>query len=393
LFLSFILISFFISFLPVNYKLEHVEHKNTVFCSTESELNDNINDQLDDIDFSQLEDDFTKVNDNNLLPGLTFKGIVEKFINADTGSFQNSFFSYLISVMFNTVIAYIPYFAGIVAIALIYSLVGQFSTEKNKSVGSLINVVCFISIAVMSLKIVIDLMNSVSKTILMIEGQMEVVFPILLTLITAIGSVVTVGTFQPTLAVLSSIITKLFTCILIPIFIFSVVFSIVGNISKNIKLEKFSKFFLSLFNWVIGVVFTIFIAFITIQGLTSSSLDAVSLKTAKFAIKSYIPVVGSYLSDGVGLIVASSIIIKNAVGASGLILLGATILVPIINIAVIMLLFKLVSAILETVCEPQIPNFLFALSKSLNMLNVCLISVGFMYLVSVSILMCCSNVF
>ena len=251
---------------------------------------------------------------------------------------------------------------------------------------------CFSSIATIVIKIILDIVNNVSSVVVTIESQMEIIFPLLLTLINALGSVVTASSFQPILAVLSVGITKLFTLVLIPIFISSIIFGIVGNISKNVKLEKFSKFFTSLFCWIIGIVFTIFIAFLTIQGLTVSSIDSISLKTAKYAIKSYIPILGSYLSDGASLILASSILIKNAIGATGLILIFVTIFIPIIKIIVLMLLLKLVSAILESISDEKISNFLFGISKSLNMLNVCLLAIGFMFLISISLLMSCSNI-
>ncbi len=363
--------------------------------SLEKELEDNINKQLGDIDFSQL-DSLLGNLDNNSKDHIKFSSfieIVKSFINAENSSLFSNFFSYSLSILFQNVLSYLPYFAIIVALAIIYSLIGNLSSENSKSVSSLIHVVCFCSIALTILKIIFSLMNEVSITITFIEKQMEVIFPILLTLITSIGSVVTATSFQPILAVLSVAITKLFTTVLIPIFIFSVVFNVVGNISNNVRMDKFSKFFSSTFNYIVGIVFTIFIAFLTIQGLTTSSIDAISLRTAKFAIKSYVPILGSYLSDGVGLILASSVLIKNAVGATGLVVLGLSILMPIIKVGIVILLLKLISAIIETLCDQKISNFLFGLSKSLNMLNISLLAVGFMYLISLSMLMCCSNIF
>ena len=237
------------------------------------------------------------------------------------------------------------------------------------------------------------LLGSATTVINSISSQMELIFPILLTLITALGATATAATFQPVLATLSAVVTKIFTSILIPVFIFSIVFNIVGNISNNVKLEKFSKFFSSFFNWSVGIIFTVFISFLAIQGLTVSSIDGISIKTAKYALKSYIPILGSYLSDGVGLILTSSSLIKNSVGVTGLILLFSTVLSPILNIIVTMLLFKLTSALLEPLSDGKISNFLFSVSKSLNLLNTCLIAVGFMYLISTSMLMIVSNIF
>lgn len=364
--------------------------------SSEQDLEENIDDQLGEIDFSGLDEILNSLPDNekSIFNGKGFVEIVRDFISADDSSIYNNFIPYALSIIFSNITSYIPYFAVIIALAVLYSLVGQVSTgDKNKSLSSVIHIVAFASIALIVLKLVFELLSTTSNTISIIESQMEIIFPIILTLITAIGNVVTASTFQPLLAVLTTGITKVFTIILIPIFIFSIVFGIVGNISKNVRLEKFSKFFTSLFNWIVGIIFTIFIAFLTLHGLTVSSIDSISLKTAKFAIKSYIPLLGSYLSDGVGIIIASSVLIKNAVGVSGLVLLFAVVFSPIIRIVIIGLLLKLTSAILEPLCDKEVPNFLYAVSKSLNMLVVCLIAIGFMYLISVSLLMCCSNIF
>ena len=178
-----------------------------------------------------------------------------------------------------------------------------------------------------------------------------------------------------------------------PIFILSFVFNIMGNISPNIKMEKFSKFFSSLFKWLIGIVFTLFVSFITIQGITAITTDNISIKTAKFALKSYIPILGGYLSDGVSLIMASSVLVKNGVGVTGLILLFSTILSPVLKILIFMLGLKLVAGILEPLTEKRISDFIYGVSKSLSMLIVCVVGMGFMYLISIGLIMCSANIF
>lgn len=321
----------------------------------------------------------------------SFVEIIKKIINAEDSDIYSNFLQYALSVVFEDLLSLLPYFAVIVVIAILYSLVGQMSSDKG--LNAIIHIVCFSTIAGVVIKIVLGLMTSATGAINIVEGQMEAIFPIILTLITAVGGVVTASTFQPFLAILTSGITKLFSSFLVPIFIFSIVFGVVGNISQNVKLEKFSKFFTSLFNSIVGIVFTIFITFLTLHGLTVSSVDTISLKTTKYAIKNYIPIVGSYLSDGVSLILASSVLIKNAIGVAGLLLLFLCLFSPIIQIIVVQLLLKLTSAILEPVCDKETPNFLYSISKSLNMLLVSLLVIGVMFLISVSILMCCSNLF
>lgn len=358
------------------------------------ELDENINKQLSDIDFSSLDDILNSLPNTvrSIFNGEGFLKLVKKFISAEDSDLYNNFLPYFLSIIFDNVLGFVPYFAVIIVLAVICSLVGQVSGDKNKSLSTLLHIILFSTISIIVLKLVIELLFSVKNATSLIESQMEIIFPILLTLITAIGNTVTATTFEPLLAILSNGISKLFVTILIPIFIFSIVFGVIGNLSKNVKLDKFSKFFSSLFNWMVGIVFTVFIAFLTLHGLTVSTIDSISFRTAKFAIKNYIPLLGSYLSDGMSVILASSVLIKNAIGVSGLVLLFATIFSPIIKIVVVMLLLKLTCAILEPLCEGSLVNFMYSVSKSLNMLVISLLAIGFMYLISVSLLMSFSNI-
>ena len=361
--------------------------------SVEEELGDNIDKQLDDIDFSDLDGQLGNLgsNEQNFVGKKSFIDLVKSFVSGENEEAYSAFIPYALGTIFDFVLNYVPYFAVIIAVVIAYSLLSNV-TDDGGGVGRIVYLACFGTVATIVLKLVLDVLHTSSAAIALMQSQMEAIFPILLTLMTAIGGTVSASTFQPFMAILSSGIAKMFSAILVPVFIFSIVFCTVGAISKNVKLEKFSKFFTSLFSWIVGVVFTVFVAFLSVSGLTSATADSISLKTAKFAIKSYVPMVGGYLSDGMSVIVCSSVLVKNAIGISGLILLIATVFGPIIKVGVLALLFKLASAILEPLCDKELPDFLFAIAKTLNMLVVCLLAVGLMYLISISLVMCCANV-
>ena len=158
------------------------------------------------------------------------------------------------------------------------------------------------------------------------------------------------------------------------------------------KLDKFNSFISSLFKWCVGIVFTLFFAIFTIQGISAGSFDSLSIRTTKYTIRSYIPVMGGYLSDGMDLILSSSILIKNSIGLVGLFLIITTIISPLLEIVVFSLLLKLTSAILQPMGNSKTSNFLMSTSKSITMLSSCIIAVGFMYLISVGLVMTTSNV-
>lgn len=359
------------------------------------ELEQNVDNQLSNLDFSDIEKELNQITkDSEYFGNDSFVDRVKKIIDGNLSIDYSSFISYLLTILFDNLLAYIPTICLIVSIAIVCSLVGQMGDVGNKkSVSNIVYFVCFSVIVVIVFKNVMDLVGMTKSTLLSISNQVQGVFPVLLTLISAIGGVVSASVYQPAVALLSSVISQIFIAVLVPIFIFVLVFNVVGNLSSNVKLEKLSNFFTSIFKWIIGVVFTLFIAFLSIQGITAISADGISIKTAKFALKSYVPILGGYLSDGISLIMASSVLIKNGVGVTGLVVLLGTILSPVMKVLIFSLSLKLVAGIVEPLSEKRISNFIYGVSKSLSMLIACIVGMGFMYLISVGLVMCSVNIF
>ena len=360
----------------------------------ETQLEENITSQLDKLNFGDIEKILSSLNssESEIFGDSSFKGKVESIINGSFANGQSSVFTAIVNLVFDDILKFIPLLASIIVIAIICGFVSNIRSENNsKSVGDIIHFVCYGIIIVLVMTGVVNLIKVASNSINSIKGQMEIVFPILLTLMTAIGGSASVAVYQPAVAFLSSFIMQIFVSVLMPIFIFMLVFTIVSNLTSTVKLEKFTKFFGSTYKWIVGTIFTVFMAFLAIQGITASSYDGVSIRTAKYAIRSYIPLLGGYLSEGFDVIMASSMLIKNAVGASALILMFSSIISPIIQIIVFSLVLKLASAILQPLTDSRISDFIYSIGKTLSLLVTMIIGVAFMYLITTGLIMCTAN--
>lgn len=127
-----------------------------------------------------------------------------------------------------------------------------------------------------------------------------------------------VSVYQPAVAFLTNGIVRIILDAVLPLSTLMMVFSVVSNLSVSTKLTRFVEFFGSLNKWLIGISFTVFTFFLSVQGITAGGIDGISLRATKYAISNSIPIVGGYLKDGVDLVIASSVLIKNAVGVWGL---------------------------------------------------------------------------
>lgn len=368
--------------------------KSSSYEDVEEEIEGEIDKQLEGLDFSSLDDILNAFSEGQLdmFGGSNF---AEKLIKLLSGEFDNGkgIWNSIFSIFFENILGLLPIISLIIGISLLGSMLqGLKPTTNGKSISNVIHFVTYGIIVVLVLSIVVKMVSLTSFTINSLKQQMTSIFPILLTLLTAIGGSVSASVYQPAMALLTSTIVSIMSNILLPIFIFSVVFSIVSNLSNTVKLEKFTSFFNSTFKWLTGLVFTIFSAFLSIQGVTAGTIDGISIRTAKYAIRSYVPILGSYLSDGMGIILASSNLIKNAVGATGLFMLLATIISPLIEIILFMLALKLVAGIIEPLGNKQVANFISTLSKSMVLLVVLIIAVSFVYFIMLGLVMCSANI-
>jgi stage III sporulation protein AE len=131
----------------------------------------------------------------------------------------------------------------------------------------------------------------------------------------ASGGNVSASVYKPAVAFLSSGIINVILTIVLPLIALMIIFNTLSNFSSSIKLEKFSELGASIIKWIIGLIVAVFGIFLSVQGITSATFDGISIKATKFAISNSIPLVGGFLKDGFDLVVAGSILIKNAIGS------------------------------------------------------------------------------
>ncbi len=359
------------------------------------DLNNSIIDELNEIDFSDLNGVIEEFQNNstNIFSIDNIKSKIYSIISGENAVSYSSFFASLFSIFVELIVKYLPMLSLIVAIGVISNLLNGIKSKFNeKSTSGLIHLVCFLAVVVLTIGMISSISEMSVSSIKAMVSQMNAIFPILLTLMIGIGATASAGVFQPIVAIISTYVADFFTYLILPLFTMSFVFGIINNLSDNIKLDKFNSFISSLFKWCVGLVFTLFFAVFTIQGISAGTFDSLSVRTTKYTIKSYIPIMGGYLSDGMDLILSSTILIKNAVGLVGLLMIISTIISPLLEIVVFSLLLKLVSAILQPMGNNKTSNFLMSTSKSITMLSSCIIAVGFMYLISVGLVMMTSNV-
>ncbi len=346
--------------------------------------------QLKQFNWEELENFLASLENNTIVKGGVLE-TVKQILNGELDINAQSYLVFLSDMLLGGFLSLLPSLLTVIVVSV---LLGLFSKKKELISASTGEVVHFVGYAIVITSVLIPvwkLADGAAKTVTDIKSLAEIIMPLLLTLMTAVGASAGVTAMQPSLALFCGGIIELVSKCVLPLAVMGIVFCVVANMSNNIRLTKFAEFFRHISTVILSIVFTVFTAFLTVKGVTAGVTDGISIRAVKFATRNYLPIVGGYIAEGFDLILASSILIKNAVGVTGLILILVLITAPIIKILLYSLALQLTAAVIEPVSDSRIVAFLTDCSKSLTVLYVCIIAVAFMFFLLCMLAICTAN--
>ena len=359
----------------------------------DADLAGNIEEILSELDTEELQKYLDSLTEEQR--ELFGDNIADAILSVISGDFKldySNVFSAVAGLIFDGLKGMLPAFCVICSITILCGLLTHFrSSFAENGTAKLIHFVGYSAILVLILSSLAGVLGDCIAAVNSMRSQMQAIFPVLLTLIATSGGSVSVAVYQPAVLFLSEAVVGIITSAIFPLAGLIFVLNMVGNMSKEIKVKNFSAFFAGIIKWTLGITLAAFTVFLTVQGITSATYDGLSFKAAKYAISNSVPIIGGFLGSGFDLVIAGSVLIKNAVGSCGIALLVIVLAAPLIQLIVCNLFFKLAAAVTEPVGDSGISDFLSSVSGTINYFIAGLISVAFMYFITMLLLICSSN--
>lgn len=319
--------------------------------------------------------------------------INELFTSAITGKIDNNtIFKSIINLIGKEVLDCTTVLGSILVIIVIHSILKSISEGlENKSISQITYYVQYILIVTLIMKNFADVLQMVKTSIQNLVGFMNSLVPLLITLMLTTGNFASAGILEPIILFLITFIGNFITTILLPFVLISTALAIVSKVSSKIQVDKLSKFFNSTVIWILGVVLTLFVGIISVEGSLSSTVDGITAKTAKAAVSNFIPVVGKILGDAVDTVIGCSNILKNAVGIVGVIVVISICVGPIIKLAILMGLYYLTGALCQPIADEKIVKLLEEMGNTFKMLLAIMCSVSVMLIVGTTLVLKITN--
>ena len=319
--------------------------------------------------------------------------LTDMFNQAIQGKIDNQkLYKKIINLLGKEVTSSLKTLISILVIIVIHGILKSITDNlENNSVSQIIYFVQYILIVTLIMSNFTEIIELVRKTANDLVGFINVLIPLLLTLMVYTGNITTSTIIEPIILFVSNFVGNLIVDILIPIVFIIVVFSIISKISEKVQIHKLSKFLRSGVVWVLGVILTIYVGVVSLEGSLSSSVDGITAKTAKTAVSSVIPVVGKVLGDVVDSVLGCGVILKNAVGFVGVIVILGVCVAPIIKIATLSIIYSLASAVIQPIADDKIVKLLDEMGGVFKLLLGILCALSVILIVGITMVIKISN--
>jgi stage III sporulation protein AE len=368
------------------------------FCSeVEGEIYEEnkslIEEQFDKLNLSGIENFLDNLDKTtyDYFPKISLKEFILSMIKGENRIDGKSILIGILKIFLKEVLANITILINILSIVIISGILTNLqSSFETNNVSKLAYFVSYMVISIILIRSFSISLSIGKEAVDNMVNFMEIMLPPMLGLLIAVGGTTTSVMFNPLIIGTVNIVGTVIRGIIFPLIFFSFIIGLLSKISDKIQFGRLAELIRGAAVTIIGIALTVFIGVISMYGV-ASKVDGVTIRTAKFAVDKFIPIIGKFLSDAVETVVGCSAILKNAVGVIGLFALFLICIIPVMKIISIIFLYKLTIAIIEPISGQKEIECLNEVSKSLTLILASILSVATMFFITITIIIEAGN--
>lgn len=264
-----------------------------------------------------------------------------------------------------------------------------FEKQAVSKIGYAIVYLVLILIALNSFHVAIGYAKEAISS--MIQFMVAIV-PLLLTLLASMGNVTTVTVLHPFIVFMINAMGTLIYFVIFPLLFYSVVLHIISSLSDRYKLTELARLLQRVGVGLLGLSVTVFLGVLSIHGLTGSTTDGIIIRTAKYLTGNFIPVVGRLFTDASETVIGATLLVKNAIGLVGVIMLVFFCAFPAVKIMTLTMIYYVSSAVMQPLGDSPIVKCLRTIGKSMMYVFASMAAVGLLFFLAITIIITASNV-
>jgi stage III sporulation protein AE len=245
---------------------------------------------------------------------------------------------------------------------------------KNKGVAKLGFYICYIVIVgllfrtfLLALGIMTDMVGNI---VFLLTGST----PVIIGLIATGGYVASAAAFAPILIFASSFLTVFLDVIMVPLLIFAAAITMVNYLSDKETLDNLSETMHKGISFALKAVAMVFVAVLGFQRIATPILNNLAIRGTRTAVGA-VPAVGGVLTGAIDTAIVYSQAMRGAVSSALLLAAAAVSIIPILQIAAFIVVYKVTAILISPICDERIVDAIDATGNyTALILGVCVLA-------------------
>lgn len=278
--------------------------------------------------------------------------------------------------------------ATVIAIMLLCAVLQSFRDSlKSNAMQEVISVVATLCITASLLSPSMKLISDSVETIKNASGFMLAYIPIALGVLAYCGQGVSGSTYYSFMVFACQAITQVSSKIVVPFLNLFLGISISSSLTNKVNLSPFCTSLSKITKWVLAFAMTIFSGLLSFKTIIATSFDSISTRAVRFTLSSFVPIVGTALSEAYKTVQSSVKMLRSGMGVIVIFAIAVVFLPIVIRCLVWLFSLSLCKSFGEIVNLPQPCRLLSGLSSVISTILAVLLCIMAVYIISTALVM------
>lgn len=281
----------------------------------------------------------------------------------------------------------------IMGVVMLVALINSVkSSLGSSSLTAVLNSVATLTVSIILIQPVCQTIEY-STTIIKLSADFMLIFiPVMAGIMLTMGqSLQAAGSYTMVMGA-GTAVSQISNNILVPLLNTFLGISVVSGISQRVNLNGFCELINKVLKWVLTFTMSVFTAILTMQSIISASADSAGVKATRFAISSFVPLVGGALSEAYQTVRGCMGMLKSGVGVFAILATGTIYLPAIISCLLWLAAINIAIALAGVFDMGDIIKLLKSITTVINSLIAILLCCMIIFIVSSAIMLMAGGV-
>ncbi|MGN0595289.1 MAG: sporulation protein [Hominimerdicola sp.] len=334
------------------------------------EINESISDSIDSDVLNILDEEKISIKNPQSVNDIKAENVIEKLIAWFTDALKKP----------------VVMLGKIIAVSLICIVMKSMSPDKG-SAAKVYNLAGILSTIVLMSDTISDSFLTLQESMENINKFMISYIPLFSSVVSAVGNVTTGGSYTAVMLLICEGMAVVSSQILIPFLSIVLAVTLVSAVNPNLQFSGIAESVKKCTVWTLSAVMSIFVGLMSLQGLTGGAVDNVASKVVKFATSSFIPVIGSSVSEAYSAVKGSLGVIRSGVGSIGIIIVFIMAVKPLLTIIAIKFMVWAGKLVNDAFGQKEISEFLKSTNSVLSIGLSIMVAYAIVFIIATAVVM------